>query len=53
MFLAIPVIAIFKVIFDRIENLEPWGYLMGDNIPKTYTWNKIKLPKMDADSKIE
>jgi len=53
MFLAIPVIAIFKVIFDRIENLEPWGYLMGDNIPKKYTWNKIKLPKMDADSKIE
>ncbi len=29
MFLAIPVIAIFKIIFDRIESLKPWGYLLG------------------------
>ncbi len=29
MFLAIPVIAIFKIIFDRIESLRPWGYLLG------------------------
>ncbi|MDI1255797.1 MAG: AI-2E family transporter [Flavobacterium sp.] len=44
MFLAIPIIAILKVIFDRIEPLEPWGYLMGDDLPKTYEWHKIKLP---------
>lgn len=44
MFLAIPVIAILKVIFDRIEPLEPWGYLMGDDLPKTYEWHKIKFP---------
>lgn len=44
MFLAIPIIAIFKVIFDRIENLEPWGYLMGDDLPKTYKWKNINLP---------
>lgn len=44
MFLAIPVIAIFKVIFDRIESLEPWGYLMGDDLPKTYRWKNINLP---------
>ena len=44
MFLAIPLIAILKVIFDRIDSLEPWGYLMGDNLPKTYEWRKIKLP---------
>lgn len=30
MFLAIPVIAIAKVIFDRIESLKPWGLLLGD-----------------------
>ncbi len=30
MFLAIPVIAIFKIIFDRIESLKPWGILLGD-----------------------
>ncbi len=44
MFLAIPIIAIIKVIFDRIESLEPWGYLFGDDLPKTYEWHKIKIP---------
>ena len=44
MFLAIPIIAILKVIFDRIEGLEPWGYLLGDNLPKTHTWKNLKLP---------
>jgi len=44
MFLAIPVIAIFKVVFDRIEGLSPWGYLFGDDMPKTYTWHNVKLP---------
>jgi putative permease len=29
-FLAIPVIAIFKIIFDRIETMQPWGMLLGD-----------------------
>ena len=29
-FLAIPVIAITKIIFDRIEPLKPWGMLLGD-----------------------
>jgi predicted PurR-regulated permease PerM len=44
MFLAIPMIAIIKVIFDRIDYLEPWGYLLGDDVPKTYEWHNIKLP---------
>jgi predicted PurR-regulated permease PerM len=43
MFLAIPTIAIVKVIFDRIEPLKPWGYLMGDDLPKTYEWRSIRL----------
>jgi hypothetical protein len=30
MFLSIPVIAITKVVFDRIESLKPWGLLLGD-----------------------
>ena len=49
MFLALPILAILKVIFDRIESLEPWGYLMGDHLPKTYTWRNIKLPLFDSD----
>lgn len=51
MFLAIPTIAIIKVIFDRIDNLEPWGYLLGDDLPKTYEWHKIKLPHYNYNNK--
>ncbi|MEJ7610148.1 MAG: AI-2E family transporter [Ferruginibacter sp.] len=29
-FLALPTIAILKIIFDRVEDLKPWGMLMGD-----------------------
>ncbi len=43
MFLAIPLIAILKVIFDHVKTLSPWGYLMGDDLPKTYVWKKINL----------
>ena len=30
MFLALPVIAILKIVFDRIESLKPWGMVLGD-----------------------
>lgn len=30
MFLALPVIAILKIVFDRIQALKPWGMLLGD-----------------------
>ncbi len=33
MFLAIPVTAILKVVFDRVESLKPIGLLLGDTIP--------------------
>jgi len=33
MFLSIPFIAICKVIFDRVKDLQPWGKLLGDDIP--------------------
>lgn len=33
MFLSIPLTAIIKVIFDRIEALQPWGFLLGDTMP--------------------
>jgi putative permease len=32
MFLSIPVNAILKIIFDRVESLQPWGLLLGDEI---------------------
>ncbi|MEO6917148.1 MAG: AI-2E family transporter [Chitinophagaceae bacterium] len=31
MFLALPVIAMAKIIFDRVETLKPWGALLGDD----------------------
>lgn len=48
MFLAIPVVAIMKVIFDRIEGLKPFGFLMGDTIPKTFNWYNIRFPDFNA-----
>lgn len=35
MFLSIPLLAIIKVIFDHIEPLKPWGFLLGDTMPTT------------------
>jgi predicted PurR-regulated permease PerM len=33
MFLSIPLLAIVKLIFDHIETLKPWGFLLGDTMP--------------------
>jgi predicted PurR-regulated permease PerM len=33
MFLSLPLIAILKIIFDHIDSLKPWGYLLGDTMP--------------------
>jgi putative permease len=48
MFLSIPVIAILKIIFDRVESLQPWGHLLGDEKiePKTFKLKRnIKTKK--------
>ena len=33
MFLAIPGLAVLKVIFDKVPQLRPWGVLLGDQLP--------------------
>lgn len=43
MFLSIPLTAIVKVIFDHIETLKPWGFLLGDIVP---TVSKHSFPKL-------
>ena len=43
MFLAIPVIAIAKIIFDRVEGLKPWGLLLGDEEIDNDSSNKVVL----------
>ncbi len=50
MFLAIPILAILKIVFDRIESAEPWGYLMGDNLPKTFIWRTKKSSFNDSET---
>ncbi|MFZ4520939.1 MAG: AI-2E family transporter [Bacteroidales bacterium] len=34
MFLSIPLLAIIKLIFDHIDSLKPWGFLLGDTMPQ-------------------
>jgi predicted PurR-regulated permease PerM len=34
MFLSLPLIAVFKIIFDRTETLKQWGVLLGDEKPR-------------------
>ncbi|WP_372768787.1 AI-2E family transporter [Lutibacter sp.] len=41
MFLSIPLLAIVKVIFDHIEPLKPWGFLLGDTMPISPVINPI------------
>jgi len=51
MFLSIPLIAILKVIFDRIDPLKPFGYLIGDDQPtvmKSLRRGQRKNPKVTA-----
>jgi predicted PurR-regulated permease PerM len=33
MFLSIPITAILKVVFDNVEGLKPWGFLLGNVVP--------------------
>lgn len=44
MFLSIPLTAIVKLIFDHIEPLKPWGFLLGDTMPVPAIF-KIKIKK--------
>jgi predicted PurR-regulated permease PerM len=41
MFLSIPLLAIVKLIFDRIEPLKPWGFLLGDTMPPVLSIKKV------------
>jgi len=49
MFLAIPVVAVLKVVFDKIDSMKHWGMLFGDNKP---TLNPLAYPVMRLRKKI-
>jgi predicted PurR-regulated permease PerM len=50
MFLSIPLTAIIKLIFDNIDSLKPWGFLLGDTTPPLIKFNlrdiSKRLPQM-------
>jgi predicted PurR-regulated permease PerM len=50
MFLAIPLLAIVKLIFDHIESLKPWGFLLGDTMPPILKLDLI-IKKIKGKSK--
>ncbi len=51
MFFSIPIIAMMKVIFDRVEGLQPWGVLLGDEEypPKKILSLKRKIKKIATE----
>ena len=55
MFLSIPVIAILKIIFDRLPEMRPWGKLLGDEVPtrhKGEIWSLRRKRKEEIAEKI-
>jgi putative permease len=50
MFLSIPVIAVLKIIFDRIDSLKPWGILLGEEEKTART--KTIQQKIQLDSAV-
>jgi len=47
MFLSIPLVAIVKVICDRIESLKPFGFLLGDTMPEIIIFKIKKVSKKE------
>jgi hypothetical protein len=53
MFLAIPMTGIIKLIFDNVESLKPWGFLLGDTMPESSIINiKPIIEKIIGKSKV-
>jgi len=51
MLIAIPLTAIAKLIFDHIEPLQPWGFLLGDTMPSPLNVKPI-LNKLNRKRKL-
>ncbi|KAA5541291.1 AI-2E family transporter [Adhaeribacter rhizoryzae] len=51
MFLALPVIAVLKIIFDRTNNFQQWGVLLGDERPSHSPMRHPQLRKQDEQVK--
>jgi predicted PurR-regulated permease PerM len=51
MFLAIPGLAVLKVIFDNVSDLQPWGLLLGDEVETSPRKFRIALPRLKRKAK--
>lgn len=51
MFLSIPLLAIIKLIFDKIEPLKPWGFLLGDDMPPKQKIKQFRLWMINKKTK--
>ena len=59
MFLSIPFVGVLKIIFDRVDDLKPWGRLLGDEVPSEHSgvvwqkrWDRI-FRRMQQKKEIE
>jgi predicted PurR-regulated permease PerM len=48
MFLSIPFIAVLKIIFDRVDELKPWGKLLGEKMPE-HVPIQVVMPEEQGD----
>ncbi len=60
MFLAIPLIGVLKIIFDRVDDLKPWGMLLGTEVPSEHIglvwqkrWDRIFRQRMRKKKELE
>lgn len=52
MFLAIPGLAVLKVIFDKVPDLQPWGLLLGDEVESSAPKRPgFRIPKVKSKTK--
>ncbi len=49
MFLSIPFVAICKIIFDRVDELKPWGKLLGTRMDDHFTLKQM-MPSEDTEN---
>jgi predicted PurR-regulated permease PerM len=55
MFLSIPFVAVLKIIFDRVNELKPWGKLLGSEVPvyhKGQLWGRRRSRSKSVSEKI-
>jgi predicted PurR-regulated permease PerM len=51
MFLAIPALAVLKVVLERMENLKPWAIILGDDVITSEEENPVKKAALRAGRK--